>query len=230
MRRDHEFMMEARSSKLSRLFSFSILVNASSELKLIQFGKVFWDPGESAERVLPCASVEAGHTDSPARMTGRKKEARAKLLHLRSTPTRGESHSRDAIQVQQEREAFLVSASARGCETDTRTLTLSERAAGERIKKRGLHHPLTRDSLLLRVGALQRARSGDEAGVNMQRNAALRDSWGPQDGASCEATPAPQAPGPDSSSEQLRRVVHKVSTRGQCCSWTRTQTSSDLNQ
>lgn len=60
-----------------------------------------------------------------------------------------------------------------------KTLMLSEKATCERIKKRGPHHPLTRDSVLLRVGAIQRAQCVDEVSINMERNARLRDSWGP---------------------------------------------------
>lgn len=57
---------------------------------------------------------------------------------------------------------------------------LSEKATSERMKKRGLHHPLTRDSILLRVNAIQKARCVDEVSINMECNARLRDSWGPQ--------------------------------------------------
>lgn len=57
---------------------------------------------------------------------------------------------------------------------------LSEKAVSERIKRRGPHHPLTLDSILLRVNAINKAQCTDEASVNMQRNAQLRDSWGPQ--------------------------------------------------
>lgn len=64
-------------------------------------------------------------------------------------------------------------------ETETQSLMLSEKAASERIKKRGLHHPLTRDSILLRVSAIQRAQCMDEISINMELNARLRDSWGP---------------------------------------------------
>lgn len=49
------------------------------------------------------------------------------------------------------------------------------------MKRRGPHHPLTCDCILLRVNAINKAQCTDEASVNMQRNAQLRDSWGPQD-------------------------------------------------
>lgn len=47
------------------------------------------------------------------------------------------------------------------------------------MRKRGLHHPPTRDSILLKINAIQKARCMDEVGINMESNARLRDSWGP---------------------------------------------------
>lgn len=55
----------------------------------------------------------------------------------------------------------------------------SEKATSERIEKRGPHHPLTQDSILLKVSAIQRAHCKDEVSVNMEHNASLRDFWGP---------------------------------------------------
>uniref|UniRef100_A0A4W6DZC6 F-box and WD repeat domain containing 10 n=1 Tax=Lates calcarifer TaxID=8187 RepID=A0A4W6DZC6_LATCA len=65
------------------------------------------------------------------------------------------------------------------CQTAKQSVVLSEKATSERMKKRGLHHPLTRDSILLRVNAIQKAQCMDEVGINMECNARLRDSWGP---------------------------------------------------
>lgn len=48
------------------------------------------------------------------------------------------------------------------------------------MKRRGLHHPLTQDFILLRVGAIQKAQCPGEVSDNMEHNARLRDSWGPQ--------------------------------------------------
>lgn len=48
------------------------------------------------------------------------------------------------------------------------------------MKRRGLHHPLTQDFILLKVGAIQKAQCTGEISVNMEHNARLRDSWGPQ--------------------------------------------------
>ncbi|XP_037546874.1 F-box/WD repeat-containing protein 10 [Nematolebias whitei] len=56
----------------------------------------------------------------------------------------------------------------------------SEKAASGQMKRRGPHHPPTRDAILLRVGASQRALRLDEVSINMEGNARLRDSWGPQ--------------------------------------------------
>uniref|UniRef100_A0A8C9WWR6 F-box and WD repeat domain containing 10 n=1 Tax=Sander lucioperca TaxID=283035 RepID=A0A8C9WWR6_SANLU len=65
------------------------------------------------------------------------------------------------------------------CVTAKQSVMLSEKATSERIKRRGLHHPLTRDSILLRVNAIQKAQCTDEVSINMEWNARLRDSWGP---------------------------------------------------
>ncbi|KAM4623589.1 F-box/WD repeat-containing protein 10-like [Polymixia lowei] len=62
-------------------------------------------------------------------------------------------------------------------ETSKMSVILSERAASERVKKRGLHHPLTTEHILLRVNAIQQAQRTDEASVNMELNARLRDAW-----------------------------------------------------
>lgn len=59
------------------------------------------------------------------------------------------------------------------------SVIVSERATSERIKRRGLHHPLTPEFMLLRLNTMQKAQSMDEVGINMERNARLRDSWGP---------------------------------------------------
>uniref|UniRef100_A0A3Q0RM33 F-box and WD repeat domain containing 10 n=1 Tax=Amphilophus citrinellus TaxID=61819 RepID=A0A3Q0RM33_AMPCI len=73
---------------------------------------------------------------------------------------------------------FFFTARARS-ETANPSVMLSEKAASERIKKRGLHHPLTQDCIHLRVNAVQTAHRTEEASINMESNARLRDSWGP---------------------------------------------------
>ncbi|CAL8283038.1 unnamed protein product [Merluccius merluccius] len=64
--------------------------------------------------------------------------------------------------------------------TKTETsVSASERAASQRIRKRGPHHRLTTDCILLRVNAIQQAHGGGgEAALNMELNAGLRDAWG----------------------------------------------------
>uniref|UniRef100_A0A4W6E0F6 F-box and WD repeat domain containing 10 n=1 Tax=Lates calcarifer TaxID=8187 RepID=A0A4W6E0F6_LATCA len=158
------------------LSQFSILVNTTSCVKLYQFAKVFWDYTESAEggrgdvlaqdgliseksaasvRKPPSPSIGADHRVQVALPSDSKKPERAELpYHTRIlfTPTK--------------------------CQTQGKHAHV-EKATSERMKKRGLHHPLTRDSILLRVNAIQKAQCMDEVGINMECNARLRDSWGP---------------------------------------------------
>ncbi|XP_026207544.1 CMT1A duplicated region transcript 1 protein [Anabas testudineus] len=182
-------------SETGRLLSLhfsenSILVNTTSSVKLYQFAKVFWDYTDSAERgqgdvahnsltaekagtshrKLSFTSAGADHMAqvvSCSQTTNdhdNKKPERADLLHrpcFLSSPTKFKTQTTDHY------------------EPDQQSLMLSEKATSERIKKRGLHHPLTRDSILLRVNAIQRARCTDEVSINMEWNARLRDSWGP---------------------------------------------------
>nr|XP_020481002.1 F-box/WD repeat-containing protein 10-like isoform X2 [Monopterus albus] len=164
----------------------SILVNTTSSVKLYQFAKVFWDYTDSREggqdnllaqgdavsekpaaslRKIPLTSVGADATAQDALPSqkmhdcGSKKPERAELLH----------HTRSKSQTQvRER-----------CETANHSVILSEKATCERMKKRGLHHPLTRDFILLRVNTIQKAQCTDEVSINMECNARLRDSWGP---------------------------------------------------
>uniref|UniRef100_A0A3B4XB73 F-box and WD repeat domain containing 10 n=1 Tax=Seriola lalandi dorsalis TaxID=1841481 RepID=A0A3B4XB73_SERLL len=178
---------------LSRIFfslpSFSILVNTTSSVRLYQFAKVFWESAERSPgdvpaqdgsvsekcaaslRKLPCTSFEADHKAqlaSPSRKMhdcDSKKPERAELrYHTRFlfTPTKCQTQGKHA-------QKYVRSNS----------VILSEKATCERMKKRGLHRPLTRDSILLRVSAIQRAQCTDEVSVNMECNAKLRDSWGP---------------------------------------------------
>lgn len=45
------------------------------------------------------------------------------------------------------------------------------------MRKRGTHHLPTRDSILLRVGAIQQSLRRDETSINTERNTGLRDCW-----------------------------------------------------
>lgn len=58
-------------------------------------------------------------------------------------------------------------------------LSQSEKSFIERVKKRGPHHPVTIDSILLRVNSSQQGQRSDLAMSNMELNARVRDAWGP---------------------------------------------------
>lgn len=88
------------------------------------------------------------------------------------------------------------------CEARKQSVIQSEKGACDRIKKRGPHHPLTRDAMLLRVGASQRALCADEVSINTENNARLRDSWGP-----CALTDLEQNP-------ESRLCLHRPSQDG----------------
>ncbi|KAK9530107.1 hypothetical protein VZT92_011636 [Zoarces viviparus] len=139
-----------------------ILVNATSSVKLYQFAKVFWDYTEPPEGGQGDVEAQVGSVPEGSfvsvgadRSYDKKPEGAEPLYHTRL----------------QARER---------CESAKPSLMLSEKATSERMKRRGLHRPPTCDSILLRVNAMQKARCTDEAGVNMERNARLRDSWGPR--------------------------------------------------
>ncbi|XP_019901871.2 F-box/WD repeat-containing protein 10 isoform X2 [Esox lucius] len=85
-------------------------------------------------------------------------------------------------------------------------LTRSEKAVRDRVKKRGPHHNITTDRVLLSVSSTQRAKARDQAGVNMELNAQLRDDWGsppsltpPDQGKDPEPQTSPQPPVPKQS-------------------------------
>ncbi|XP_031171561.1 F-box/WD repeat-containing protein 10 [Sander lucioperca] len=165
-----------------------ILVNTTSSVKRYQFAKVFWDYTERGQgdvvaqdglvseksaaslRKLPFTSVRDDHSaqvTSPRQKMhdcNNRKPERAELhYHTCFLPsaTKCQAHARER------------------CVTAKQSVMLSEKATSERIKRRGLHHPLTRDSILLRVNAIQKAQCTDEVSINMEWNARLRDSWGP---------------------------------------------------
>lgn len=58
-------------------------------------------------------------------------------------------------------------------------LSRSEKAVRERVRKRGPHHPVTPELILLRAGNSQQGRYSDPARSNMELNARVRDAWGP---------------------------------------------------
>ncbi|TRZ03000.1 hypothetical protein DNTS_032849 [Danionella cerebrum] len=60
------------------------------------------------------------------------------------------------------------------------TLTQSEKAVKERVRKRGPHHPPTANLILLKAGSSPMSCYSDQARSNMELNARVRDAWGPQ--------------------------------------------------
>lgn len=59
------------------------------------------------------------------------------------------------------------------------THSVREKAVRDRIRKRGPHHPMTFDLILLRASSSQQSQRGDLARSNMELNARVRDAWGP---------------------------------------------------
>ncbi|XP_028264592.1 CMT1A duplicated region transcript 1 protein [Parambassis ranga] len=137
-----------------------MLVNSTHGVKLYQFAKVFWDYADSdAQGQTPAALLGAGDA------------AQRPLVH--STKTR-------RAQLLSRSGSVCLQAKER-CESAEPSVAVSEKAARERMRKRGPHHPPTRDAILLRLNAIQKARCTDQASINMENNARLRDSWGPPD-------------------------------------------------
>lgn len=64
-------------------------------------------------------------------------------------------------------------------DTKRSVLRQSEKAARDRVRKRGPHHPVTPDLILLRAGSYQQSCYSDLARSNMELNARVRDAWGP---------------------------------------------------
>nr|XP_046232611.1 F-box/WD repeat-containing protein 10 [Scatophagus argus] len=158
----------------------SILVNTKSCVKRFQFAKVFWDYTESAEEGQGDVSEESAASlgKLPVTSVGADRMAkvsspRQKMQSCNKKPDRDELLG----------PILFPSTTAKSAQATERcakeSVMLSEKATRERMMRRGLHHPLTRDSLLLRVNAVQRAQRTDEVSVNMECNARLRDSWGP---------------------------------------------------
>jgi len=159
-------------------------------VKLYQFSKVFWDYPEPPEgsRVVAAAAARGGL--APERPLRKLPVASEPLRRTRflSAPTARRAQGK-LNHVSEIEEMCVRTSCHKGnlpftarerCETPEPSLVLSEKATSERVKKRGLHRPLTRDSILLKVNAIQKEQCKDEAGVNMESNAGLQDSWGPR--------------------------------------------------
>ncbi|KAF3853853.1 hypothetical protein F7725_014541 [Dissostichus mawsoni] len=177
-----------------------IIVNATSGVKLYQFAKVFWEYAESAEggqgdagtqnglvsentavslRKLRVTSAGSDHTAQK----NRKKSERVELLyHTRFLPSTTKAQVCDKNTGNLFKDPIFnsnFSSKARERCVTAPSVMLSEKATSDRIKRRGLHHPLSRDSILLKVNAIHKAQCRDEVSINMECNARLRDSWGP---------------------------------------------------
>ncbi|XP_043109355.1 CMT1A duplicated region transcript 1 protein [Puntigrus tetrazona] len=79
----------------------------------------------------------------------------------------------------QNRVSQTQNTSTRSLDTKRSVLSRSEKAARERVRKRGPHHPMTQDLILLRTSSAQQGQYSDLARSNMELNARVRDAWGP---------------------------------------------------
>ncbi|CAG5904005.1 unnamed protein product [Menidia menidia] len=184
-----EMIAESESSSIMSLHFYdqSILVNTTCSVLLLQFAKVFWDyTGSTQKNRMKVVDQDSLIFESPKRaqssnqfrksgkscvsigggdMISNTQKIQKHTLKSQIKPTITKSQTKECAQS----EKALLS------------LMQSEKATGERMKKRGPHHRLSRDSILLRVGAMQRMLRMDEVSINMESNARLRDSWGPPD-------------------------------------------------
>ncbi|XP_076855478.1 F-box and WD repeat domain containing protein 10B [Brachyhypopomus gauderio] len=182
----------------------NILVNSSSRVLLLQFAQECWDYTAKAERTLGGAGVLTPPQDPPL----------CKLLHTASMCPAAPG-ARQARGARMAPSHHARSSSAPSMQWHARenppvtskcVMTLSERAVGERVRKRGLHHPVTPAQVLLKVGSpSQQPHSCDLASSNMKLNAGVRDAWGPlppdpnkqqQSGGSHPPPPHPLHPSP----------------------------------
>ncbi|KAM6896969.1 F-box/WD repeat-containing protein 10 [Xenentodon cancila] len=186
-----DIMIESDSGRLLSLHFLdqSILVNTTTQVLHYQFAKIFWDYTDSTwgemgdvgtrgdlvsersavlSRKSPYTSSGGGDVTPPTpKIHDVKPQIPEMIYQTRFLPTSPKSQKTQVPS-----------------ETAKQSVIRSEKATRERIRKRGPHHPLTRDAILLRVGAIQRALRVDEVSRNMESNARLRDSWGghsPQD-------------------------------------------------
>ncbi|CAL8302794.1 unnamed protein product [Lota lota] len=185
-------------SKLNPILSVhfhgnNVLVNTTSSLQLFQFVKVGWEYQSAARSQSTEALALSGARvalPSPAPSRFPHDFVRAERMALVGSSCRkiygrdgersekGElSHHACYLSARKMRRA-RAKESGVPAKTDA-TVNASERAASERVKKRGPHHRLTTDRILLKVNAIQQAHGGGgEAALNMEHNARLRDAWG----------------------------------------------------
>ncbi|XP_068610929.1 F-box and WD repeat domain containing protein 10B [Brachionichthys hirsutus] len=175
-----EITVEAETGQIRSLHVHEdgILVNSKSSVKRYHFAKVFWDYAESTEGGQ---GGQGGVSDTPASLrrldlasVGASKEA---TVASPNRKTRDCSYKEPESDELVPNETFpLVARDA----CDKQSVIQSEKSTSKRMKKRGPHHPLTQDSILLKINAAQREQRTDEVSVNTESNSRLRDSWGPR--------------------------------------------------
>ncbi|XP_063338367.1 F-box/WD repeat-containing protein 10 [Pelmatolapia mariae] len=169
----------------------SILVNTIYSVKLFQFAKVFWDYASSSRGdhsdVMPQDSLVSEKSAASLRKFPLSAPAGDHVAQLPSTTQKIHSHNCMKPERGERLHRTHILSSPIKCQIQPRvcgeiakqSVKLSEKAATERIKKRGLHHPLTRDGIHLRVNTILRSQCTEEVSINMESNARLRDLWGP---------------------------------------------------
>ncbi|XP_055085815.1 F-box/WD repeat-containing protein 10 [Periophthalmus magnuspinnatus] len=145
----------------------SFVVNSTAHVKRYYFGEVFWDYADAADE-------DKKHIQNEKVLISDTPEPRASAPVNKVSSPDGKTHNR--------RKSLpnLTSSSAKWSTQEqiaSVKMSQSENAASVRIQKRGPHHPPTRDYILLKVNATQKAELMDEVGLNMEHNAKLRDDW-----------------------------------------------------
>ncbi|KAK7919251.1 hypothetical protein WMY93_010535 [Mugilogobius chulae] len=160
-------MAGAKSNHILSVHFFEncFVVNSIAHVKYFHFGEVFWDYMDSPNKDKKQVQAEAG-------LVSDRPSASAPVNKV-SSPSMKTHNRRKSL-------SSLTNSTAK-CSTeeqrDSAKLASSEKATSTRIKKRGPHHPPTRDYILLKVNTSQKAQNMDEAGINMEHNARLRDDW-----------------------------------------------------
>uniref|UniRef100_A0AAV2LFK4 F-box domain-containing protein n=1 Tax=Knipowitschia caucasica TaxID=637954 RepID=A0AAV2LFK4_KNICA len=148
----------------------SFVVNTALNVKSFLFGEVVWDY-EDKKQVQNKDGLISNIPKLPA-----------------SAPVKNLSSSNEKA-LRRKALSCLTSATEIGLteeQRDSIKVALSEKATSARIKRRGPHHPLNTDCIMLKLNAAQKARTTDEAAINMELNARLRDDW-----SAPPVTPAP---------------------------------------
>ncbi|XP_035389452.1 CMT1A duplicated region transcript 1 protein [Electrophorus electricus] len=148
----------------------NILVNSSSRVLLLQFAQERWDYAAEPMRTLGGAGICAPPRDHSMASSGWKVSRQSRGTRL--APSHHTRSCSAAGMQQQAHENPPV--------TSERVMTLSERAIRERVRKRGLHHPVTPAQVILKVSSpTQQPHSCDLASSVMKLNARAQDALGP---------------------------------------------------